>query len=467
MAARILIVDDDSMFCEMLSHKVQKMGHAAFCASTLGDAFSLARSQPFDVVYLDVNMPDGSGLDAIARLRACVSEPEIIIMTGDAGADGAELAIKSGAWDYVAKPSSISHLMLPLERSLQYREARKLISSPQVFKREGIVGSSQTMRFCLDQTARASVSDANILITGETGTGKELIAWAVHNNSARADKNFVVVDCAALSATLVESTLFGYEKGAYTGADKTQEGLIKQADGGTLFLDEIGELPLLVQKSFLRVLQERRFRPLGGKSEVASDFRLVAATNRNLDAMVADGEFRNDLLFRIRSFHIETPALIKRQEDIVELTEFYIAKLCARKEIPPKTLSPEFMDCLCHYNWPGNVRELFNTLERVMVEAGLSPVLFSKHLPIELRVKVAAASFVQEETARVCIEDHGSENGIRKFHDVRDLAVAKIEYDYMRQLIGACGRDVKQACDVSGLSRSRFYELLKKYGLKV
>ncbi len=464
MSANILIVDDDKMFGKMLLHKVKTMGHSVHYAETLREAYAVNRQEAFDVIYLDVNMPDGSGLDAIVKLRESLSEPEIIIMTGDAGADGAEMAIKSGAWDYVAKPSSINNLILPLERSLQYREAKKAVSPPQTFRRDDIVGSSQAMTLCLDQTARASLSDASILIMGETGTGKELIAWAIHSNSSRAANNFVVVDCAALSSTLVESTLFGYEKGAYTGADKAQEGLIKQADGGTLFLDEIGELPISVQKSFLRVLQERKFRPVGGKTEVLSDFRLVAATNRDLDAMVADGSFRSDLLYRIRAFHIQMPPLRKRLEDVQELAQYYITRLCARKEIPVKNQSSEFLDYLSHYDWPGNVRELFNILERAMMEAGSSPTLFGKHLPVELRVKVATSSFVQEKG--ISAEGRDESNGLGKFHEMREMAIAKMEYDYLSRLVSETGGDARKACDLSGLSRSRFYELLKKYEIK-
>lgn len=466
MTSQILIIDDDKMICDMLCQKIGKMGHKAQWVATLNDAFALVQRESFDVIYLDVHLPDGNGLDAIDLLRDSPSEPEIIIITGAAGADGAEMAIKSGAWDYGSKPSSMHDLMLTLERSLQYRAARKASKPPVDFKRSGIVGSSQAMSFCLDQTARAAVSDANILITGETGTGKELIAWAIHSNSARTDKNFVVVDCAALSANLVESTLFGYERGAYTGADKAQEGLIKQADGGTLFLDEIGELPLAVQKSFLRVLQERRFRPLGGKAEVESDFRLVAATNRNLDQMVIAGTFRDDLLFRLRSFQIETPPLRRRSDDIRELTLHYIAQFCARKALPVNELSPEFLQCLIRYDWPGNVRELFNTLEQVMAEFGKYPLLFSKHLPVALRVRVATASFSGKNDVKSCTEDEGDGSGFQKFSEVRDLAVAKMEYDYLQKLVSACGRDLKKACEVSGLSRSRFYELLKKYAVK-
>ncbi len=220
-----------------------------------------------------------------------------------------------------------------------------------------------------------------------------------------------------------------------------------------------------MQKSFLRVLQGRKFRPLGGKNEVASDFRLVAATNRDLNAMVADGSFRSDLLYRIRAFHIEMPPLRKRLEDVHELVKFYVARLCTRKEIPVKGLSSEFLDYLNHYDWPGNVRELFNTLERAMAEAGSSPMLFGKHLPVELRVKVATSSFVNVSGASGENAD-ASSHGLEKFHDAREMAIAKMEYDYLSKLVSKTAGDVKKACDLSGLSRSRFYELIKKYAIK-
>ena len=300
-------------------------------------------------------------------------------MTGYGDPDGAELAIKHGAWDYIQKPSTMDAMTLPLVRALQYREEKKASKAMMILKREGIIGNSPKIRACLDLLTQVASSNANVLVTGETGTGKELFAVAIHKNSSRADKNFVVVDCTALPENLVESILFGHEKGAYTGADRAKDGLILQADGGTLFLDEVGELPLPIQKSFLRALQERKFRPVGGKEEIKSDFRLIAASNRNLDDMVRQGNFREDLLFRLRSFSIELPPLRERPEDIKDLAAYYTEVLCKRYEIETKEFSPEFFDVLTSYPWPGNVRELINALERALVNGRYERILFQKH----------------------------------------------------------------------------------------
>jgi two-component system NtrC family response regulator len=293
--AKILIIDDDELFCELLSSAFKDDGHEVDCAYGLNSGLHLVSQRSFDVVFLDVRLPDGNGLDKLSEIRDAASGPEVIILTGAGTAGGAELAIKSGAWDYIQKPSSISVMTLPLIRALQYREEKLKKKPSAILKMEGIIGGSSRMKACHDLVSEASSCDANVLITGETGTGKELFAKAIHENSPRASRNFVIVDCASLTPSLTESTLFGYEKGAYTGADYRRDGLIKQANGGTLFLDEIGELPLSIQKSFLRVLQEHRFRSLGGGKEIESDFRLIAATNRNLDQMVREGLFREDL----------------------------------------------------------------------------------------------------------------------------------------------------------------------------
>jgi len=464
MKANVLIIDDEKKLCTLLSQKIESMGHKTKYALTLQEAYSYSQDEPFDFIYLDVHMPDGNGLEAISKLRETPSLPEVIIMTGDAEAAGAELAIKCGAWDYIIKPSSLDIMVLPLIRALEYRQA-KIVSKQAALKRQNIVGSSNAIQDCLAQVAHAASSDVNVLVTGETGTGKELISLAVHENSKRAEKSFVVVDCASLSTTLVESMLFGYEKGAYTGADRAQGGLILQADGGTLFLDEIGELPLTIQKTFLRVLQEKRLRPLGSKFEIASDFRLIAATNRNLEQMAEEGTFRSDLLFRIRTVQIEIQPLRNHLEDIKELSQYYVSKLCNRSGIELKDFSPDFMDTLKSYSWPGNVRELFTALERAMSEALHDPVLYPKHLPTNIRVKLAVNSIDKKRQTSSSPKANSSDI-LPKFHNSREKAIAETDDEYLKKLMSLCAADIKKACAISGLSRSRLYELLKKYKIK-
>lgn len=333
-------------------------------------------------------------------------------------------------------------------------------------KREGIIGSSSQINACLDLLAQASISEANVLITGETGTGKELFASAIHKNSHRSAMRFVVVDCATLPETLVESILFGHEKGAFTGADKTHEGLIRQADGGTLFLDEVGELPPSIQKAFLRALQERRFRPLGGQQEVTSDFRLVAATNRDLDEMVNEGRFRKDLLYRLHSFRIDLPGLKERPEDIRELAMYQINRRSKHYGTGIKGVSPEFLEALTAYHWPGNVRELLNALERAIVAAGEEPTLFPNHLPIDLRVKLTRSTVRRE----VPVEEPTGEKDLssRPFPTIREFReslLAEGETRYLHDLLAHTGGDIEKACKLSGLAQARIYGLLKKRGI--
>jgi len=395
--AKILIIDDDKMICDALGSVVKRMGYGVHYTLTLKEGLKEVSSGKYDVVFLDVRLPDGNGLTELSRIRGVPSSPEVIIITGEGDPDGAELAIKSGAWDYIEKPPSIESMTLPLIRALQYREEKRSRKPSVALNRVGIIGNSPQMRRCLDLLAQAANTDASALITGETGTGKERLASAIHSNSSRKDKNFVVVDCAALPETLVESTLFGHEKGSFTGAHKTHDGLVKQADGGTLFLDEVGELPMSVQRTFLRVLEEHRFRPVGSKREMESDFRLVAATNQDLDQMVLTGKFRQDLLFRLRSVTIALPPLRERMGDIKELAIYYMTKFCDRYGIGTKGFSPEFTEILNSYSWPGNVRELANTMENLLTTTDDDPVLFSKHLPTRIRVEVTRASVSKKD----------------------------------------------------------------------
>ncbi len=464
--ANILIIDDDRLVRDSLRQVVEKMDHTAAVAASVAEALELVPNGSFDLVFCDVRMPDGSGLDVLPKIRAADPPPEVIIITGYGDPDGAELAIRKGAWDYVEKPLSVRDVMLSVERALQYREKRQSSAKTVALKTEGIIGSGPKFSSCMDTLARAASSDANVLISGETGTGKELFAWAIHRNSARAGRNFVVVDCAALPETLVESTLFGHLRGAFTGADKPRDGLVKQADGGTLFLDEIGELSINIQKAFLRVLQERRFRPVGGGQEVSSDFRLIAATNRDLEAMVASGSFREDLLFRIRTLVLGLPPLRESKEDIRDLVLHYLVKLCDQYGVAMKSFSPEFLAALTAYGWPGNVRELIQALEKAVVGAGDEPVLFPKHLPEHVRIRLAREAVRPKSSPEACPAGAVSGPvGPVSLKEHRDAELARAERDYLASLIRKTCGDINETCRVSGLSRSRLYTLLKKYSI--
>lgn len=467
--ANVLIVDDDKMMCDMLTRIIKRLGHDVLCANSIRDSLELYKTKDLDIVFLDVQLPDGSGLEILSTIKESRSKPEIIIITGFGDREGAELAIRSGAWDYIKKPASVEKLMLQLERVLEYRRGKQKAKPPAALRLDGIVGTSTQIQACFDMVACAANSDANVLIYGETGTGKERFARAIHDNSPRADKSFVIVDCAALPENLVESMLMGYEKGAFTGADKAQTGLIKQAHGGTLFLDEVGELPLPIQKAFLRVLQEHRFRPLGASKEVESNFRLVAATNRDLDQMVKNGQFRKDLLYRLRAFTIEVPALRKRTTDIKDITMYHLIRFSEYYGMETKGIAPDFFDALAAYKWPGNVRELVNTLETVLVEARHEPTLFQRHLPAHIRIQATQAA-IEEQT------EMSSENETRQqpaaaqsfptLREFRQAAVERAEKQYLIDLMTHTKGDIQRACRFSALGRSRLYDLLKKYKIQ-
>ncbi len=462
--ANILIVDDDPTICDWISKIIAQLGHKPVCVHTLKDGLKKVQTAAFDIVFLDVRLPDGNGLDIMPKIKATRNSPEIIVITALGDPDEAERALQNEAWDYIEKPARLETLKLPIIRALEYRAEKKSGESTMVLKRKGIIGSSPKINSCLELLAQSAGSHVNVLISGETGTGKELFAKAIHYNSPRARKNFVIVDCTALPETLIQSVLFGHVRGAFTSADRSQEGLIKQADGGTLFLDEIGELPLSIQASFLRAIQEHRFRPVGGHEEIASDFRLVAATNRNLEKMVQQGRFREDLFFRLRAIVIDLPPLKEMLDDIKELTLFYMNVLCERFDIEPKKFSPEFWDVVIAYQWPGNVRELVHALEKALLSAREEPMLFPKHLPTYIRIQVARNSF-HRKPADLEIPDKeiAAPPGPPPLKEVRKTAVSDAEQNYIHDLISSVGGNASKAFPISGLSRSRFYTLLRKY----
>lgn len=466
--AKVLIVDDEQDVCEVLCRAVESAGHTPAAAMTLDQGLAAAESEVVDAVFLDVSLPDGNGIAWLSRFLEFPSSPEVIIVTGKGDPDGAELALTRGAFDFLQKPASMQEVALTLIRALEYREARLKRQRRQILTRDGILGSSPQLRKSLESLAEAAATENSVLISGETGTGKELFARALHTNSNRASGPFVIVDCSALTENLVESTLFGHVKGAFTGAVSGNKGLIAQAHGGTLFLDEIGELTPEMQKRFLRVLEEKKFRPVGSGSRQESDFRLVVATNRDLESMVEHERFRSDLLFRIRSHRIALPPLRERQEDIQELTHFFLKQ---RTEYPgdaPKQIYPEVFDIFGAYDWPGNVRELRHTLDQALAAASNEPALHRKHLPLHLRVSLLKRSLSeQQQTGTVLSESLSPLAGenIPDWRTFRELVVHATEERYFQDLYAYTGGKVKEMAKLAGLTQARVYDLIKKHKL--
>ena len=462
--AKILVIDDENAIGALMSRVIEQMGHSATYADTLKSGMQAVNEDNFDIVFLDVQLPDGNGLDQLPVLREMPSRPEVIIITGFANSKGAEEALSSDAWDYIQKPISAVEITRCVQRALQYREERKICRPRQALKRTGIIGSNHKIRTCLETLERAAHSGSNIIITGETGTGKELFARAVHDNSPRAEKSFVVVDCGALPDSLVENLILGHAKGAFTGADKAEEGLIKRADGGTLLLDEVSELSLDMQKVFLRVLQERCFCPIGDTRETKSDFRLVAASNRNLSEMVKKGQFRDDLLFRLGSISIDIPPLRQRVDDIIELAEYHLTSLCDSYNVEPKEVSSEFFEDLQAYGWPGNVRELFSALDAALANALHETTIFARHLPQNLRIEVARSRFDRQlPVKKAPTKRFDFTAALPNWQKFRRAHVEDGERVYLEALITLCQGNVMKAAQYSGLSRPHLYGLLRKY----
>ncbi|MEZ6854299.1 sigma-54-dependent transcriptional regulator [Halodesulfovibrio aestuarii] len=461
--ALILIIDDDPSISYTLSRAAQRQGHTVAFARTLQEGTQKAAEQEFAVVFLDVCLPDGDGLTLLPKLKAQESSPEVIIITGAGEPEDAATAIANGAWEYIQKSDSIHQIAVTLERALRYREKRLSTTqeSAPPLQRENIVGNSPALRRALGMVEQYATSDVNVLITGETGVGKEMFARVIHENSNRRHRPFIVVDCAALPDSLAEGILYGYTKGAYTGAAQESTGLIMQADGGTLFLDEVGELSLEVQKKFLRILQEHTVRPIGSARELHSNFRLLAATNRNLEAMVEEGTFRTDLLFRIKALHLPLPSLMERKEDIRLLVEKFIDIFCRQYSIPPKKVDPELLEVLESYNWPGNVRELRHAIDHAVTAARHEPLLFSQHIPQVIRISVAKQR-VSQTPARLAPLPEKKED-LPPLNEFRAEAYRRLEEQYLRDVMFLTDGVIKDACAISGLSRSRLYALLKEH----
>ncbi len=471
----VLIIDNDLEIFDLLSQYRGVLALRINYAATLKEGLEKKQSDCYQVILIRDILPDGDSCYIVQEFQYDDVPPEVIIFTDKGDLKQAEIALKNGVWDYVVASSLKKILPELLQRALRYHQRKTDYDQlPQhqfrdKLKHHGIIGHSSLIQKSINFAAKIAPSDSNVLITGETGTGKELFARVIHNLSSRASKNMTIVDCAALPTSLVESILFGHAKGSFTGAEKKQPGIIKQSDGGTLFLDEVGEMPLEIQKKFLRVLQERRYLPVGGNVETTSNFRLIAATNKDLQAMVDKGLFRKDLLFRIKTFQLELPPLRMRARDITELAYFYRDDFCRRNKTKKKKLSSEFVMLLLKYDWPGNVRELFQAIEYAIASAQDSTILYAKHLPLNIRIQITRKIIKQVAPDRMDNRINDSDGiGVQEMptlKDARDKAIAEQEKNYLTKLLVLSDRNIRKCCETSGLSRSRFYDLLKKYQL--
>lgn len=472
--AKILIIDDEEYIRDILSARAESLHHTAAAAGTIRQGLEMIKKETFDLVFLDIMLPDGSGLDLLETIRQIPEQPEVIIITAVGTLKGAEIAIKNGAWDYLNKPLKKEDIILRIERALAYREIKKK-KKAIVLDTGNIIGKSPAIKKCFEKVAQCVAGRSNVLLSGETGTGKEVFAKAIHDNCSLTNDNFIIVDCAAMPKTLAESVLFGHVKGAFTGADRASDGLVAAADKGTLFLDEIGELPFSLQATFLRVLQERRYRPVGSPIEKKSDFRLICATNRDLDQMVSQGTFRRDLLHRIRTSHIELPPLRERKTDIQELASFYISRFCMKNNLNAKALLPETVDCLESYDWPGNVRELIHTIEQTILAEPNSPLLYPYALPDHIRLNYLKQGMPERHQQETALEKTSLESivfsslnadNLPSLKELRNLFMEKIEKVYLQRILSDNGNDVEKTAKILGVGRNRVYVLMRKYHLK-
>jgi two-component system response regulator HydG len=367
----VLLVDDDPEVCELVRYALAAQQIEVTAVSSGDAAFAYVTTHPVDVVVTDLAMPGMHGFELIDRIVSNRPELPVIVLTGAGDFATAVGAMRAGAYDFVTKPVDLAALSLSITRAAERRalreevgRLRRVVAEARRF--EQLVGASAAMQSVYDVIAQVGPTDATVLVTGQSGTGKEMVARSLHNASRRAGKPFVAVDCAAIPEQLIEAELFGHAKGAFTDAKAARVGLLAQADGGTLFLDELAELPASVQPKLLRVLQERRLRPVGGDAEITFDVRLVCATNRDLEAMVQQREFREDLYYRVNVVQLPLPPLRVRAGDVLLLAQHFITHFARMFERAVHGLTPEAADRLLRHAWPGNVRELRNAMERAV-----------------------------------------------------------------------------------------------------
>jgi len=451
--ARILVVDDDRAHRTMLSTLLGGWSYMVHEADDGQSAIENVRRQPYDLVLMDVRMVRVSGLEALSEIKSINPAIPVIIMTAYSSVETAVEALKQGAHDYLTKPLDFDKLRLSMERAMEHRrlreENRRLKQRlGEQFDARSIIGRSPAMVNLLETVAQVAPSEATVLISGESGTGKELIAGALHYNSTRKEGPFVKLNCAAITETLMESELFGHEKGAFTGADRRRQGRFFQAHGGSLFLDEVSEMPLTMQVKLLRVLQEKEITRVGGDAAIKVDVRLIAAANKDLLEQISRGTFRDDLYYRLNVVGLHIPPLRQRKEDIPLLAQHFLEMFAAKNRKTIKGFAPRAMDRLIHYAWPGNVRELMNAIERAVVLAR-GEFLTADEFPIigDMRQPEDAPRFVD---APVCFDGESSLEAVEKAAILNTLQAA--------------GGNKSEAARRLGITRKTLHKKLKAYG---
>ncbi len=451
----ILVVDDEAGMCHILKRLLSDRGYEVFTAQNAKEALKLAQTKHPDVAFLDIRMPDMDGLELLAEMRGLEPDIVVVMMTAFGTVETAVQAIKAGAYEYTTKPFDNEKILVLAANAVERRKlidrTRRLtedVQEQQMF--EGLVGKSPTMKDLYELIARVAETDSTVLLMGESGTGKEMVARAIHSQSPRADKRFVPVNCGALPRELIESELFGHEKGSFSGAHQRRIGLVESADSGTLFLDEIAELPLDLQVKILRVIEQKEIRRVGSVTGIKVDVRLLSATNRDLEKEVKAGRFREDLYYRLSIVPIELPPLRERKEDIPLLAQHFVQKFNERMGRHVLGATPGAMKTLREYAWPGNVRELENTIERAMVLRDEGEIC-EDDLPRNLRKGPSES-----------MRDDYSDASELTFQQAREA----FERQYLEGLLKATNNNVTRSAMLAGLSRRHLQELIKKYGLK-
>ncbi len=442
----VLVVDDDRAHRTMLKTLLSGWGYVIFEADDGDTAIEKVREQGFDLILMDVRMMRMSGIEALHEIKTINPAIPVIIMTAFSSVESAVQALKKGAYDYLTKPLDFDELQIIIERTMEHRhlreENRLLRENLGVrFDRQNIIGRSDAMERLMETVAQVAPSDATVLLTGESGTGKELIAGAIHFNSLRKEKPFVKINCAAITETLLESELFGHEKGSFTGAERRKEGKFRQADGGSIFLDEVSEMSLAMQVKLLRVLQEREIVRVGGEEVIKIDVRVIAATNRNLVEEIEKGNFREDLFYRMNVVSLNMPSLRERREDIPLLTQHFLTLFAEKNNKDIKGLTPQAMDGLLKYEWPGNIRELMNVIERAVV--------------------LSRAEYLDEDDVSLIIRREPAAQQINH----GNMPLEDVERNTVLETLEAAEGNKSEAARRLGITRRTLHKKLKKYGV--